>query len=586
MPNPAGSAVLSEPRKQTAETPSAASHGPAALSQPNSPLQRPEGAGLAGLQSLVAQRAGRTEDVLIVGSGPVISVQTTGPRSITVGRESSYQLLVRNSGQAEAEELVVLVDLPAWAEVVGAEASTGATRLGTSGDLSQPFRWEVGSLPAGGEERLVLRIVPRESRPFDLAVRWDYRSAASQAAIEVREPKLALKLDGPREVLYGKTALYRLEIANPGTGDAENVLIRLMPLSPGESQPVEHRLGSLPAGEKRTVEVELMARQTGQLSLQVQAEAEGGVKAEASAQVLVRRPALAVEVVGPKVQYVGATANYRIQLGNPGTAAAEDVQLLLELPPGVQYVSGIEAQRLEDAAGKLAWSLGTLRAGEQRSFEIQCRLDMPGPARIGVIAAAQDDLSAAAETTTSVEAMADLVLEVRDPAGPVPVGREAVYELRVRNRGTEKAEHVEVRAYFSRGVEPVRAEGGLHQISTGQVVFRPIPTIAPGAELLLRVYARAETPGNHVVRAEVHCQRPATRLASEEATYFYQQTAARPAEGPTVPNAPSATPPASSPGDSPAGVDEVSPAPWATEPSGPTARMPFSSGSGSPLPQQ
>jgi len=532
--------------------------------------------------SQAAATAAADEDVLIAGKGPTISVQTIGPRSITVGRESGYELRVRNSGQTGADDLVVLVDLPAWAEIVGAEASTGATRLGTAGDPAQPFRWEVGRLPAAGEERLVLRIVPRQSRPFELAVRWDYRSSATQAAIEVREPKLALNLDGPRDVLYGKTALYRLDISNPGTGDAENVMIRLMPLGPGERDPAEHRLGRLPAGEHRTVEVELTARQTGELSFRVQAEAEGGVKAEASAQVLVRRPALAVKVEGPKMQYVGATAGYRVKVSNPGTAAAEGVQLLLELSPGVSYLSGIEAQRLEEAGRKLAWSLGSLPAGAEKTFDLKCRLQVAGQSRIGVVAAAQEDLSAAGETTTAVEAMADLVLEVNDPAGPVPVGQEAVYELRVRNRGTERAENVEVRAYFSRGVEPVGAEGGLHQLGPGQVMFQPIPTVAPGAEVVLRVRARADVPGNHILRAEVHAQRPSTRLASEEATYFYQETAARPtqpsaAETSEVPEVAETPSPTAPPGT-------VSPPPWTTDRAEPTAAVPSSPGTDLSLP--
>jgi len=37
----------------------------------------------------------------------------------------------------------------------------------------------------------------------------------------------------------------------------------------------------------------------------------------------------------------------------------------------------------------------------------------------------------------------------------------------------------------------------------------------------LKVRARAEQPGNHVFRAEVHCKPLGTRLVSEETTHFY-----------------------------------------------------------------
>ena len=51
-----------------------------------------------------------------------------GPRTITVGRESTYHVHLMNSGEVAAEDLVVHVMLPAWAEVTGIEASLGDAR--------------------------------------------------------------------------------------------------------------------------------------------------------------------------------------------------------------------------------------------------------------------------------------------------------------------------------------------------------------------------------------------------------------------------------------------------------------------------
>ena len=76
-----------------------------------------------------------------------------------------------------------------------------------------------------------------------------------------------------------------------------------------------------------------------------------------------------------------------------------------------------------------------------------------------VNASADDELAAATTAVTRVEAMADLRLDVKEPDGPVPVGEEAAYELRVRNRGTKDAQEVEVLGYFSAGIEPVSADG-------------------------------------------------------------------------------------------------------------------------------
>ena len=61
-----------------------------------------------------------------------------------------------------------------------------------------------------------------------------------------------MKLEGPREVFFGKREVYKLRLSNSGNGPAENVHLSLASVSSGESQPVSHRLGTLAAGEQRT----------------------------------------------------------------------------------------------------------------------------------------------------------------------------------------------------------------------------------------------------------------------------------------------------------------------------------------------
>ena len=465
---------------------------------------------------------GRKRGLLFARRSPLLDVETVGPRQISVGKESVYEVTMRNRGEVEAEEVVVYVGLPAWAHVVGAQVSSGATHATPPDQTAEPFQWRIGNLPARGRERLLLKIVPRESRPFDLAVRWDYRQVASQALIEVQEAKLEIELAGPREVHYGEKQIYTLKLSNTGNGDAENVLIKLIPIGSSGNQPVAHNVGTIQAGQRKTVEVELTARQVGNLTIKVEVRADGGLYAELAESVLVRRAALQVDIEGPRLQYVGAVAKYLIFVRNPGTAAAKNVGFSVVIPPGAKYVSGIQGGRLEANGTKLGWDLQTLEPAEERTFVLNCRLDLPGSTQIDVVSAADGDLTASAGMTTQVEAMADLVMVVEDPAGPIPVGEEAAYVVRIRNRGTKNALNVEVLTYFSRGIEPTTAEGAQHKVAPGQVIFSPIPSLAPGEDIVLKVYARAETAGNHIFRAEVHCRPLGTRLVSEDSTHFYK----------------------------------------------------------------
>ena len=57
--------------------------------------------------------------------------------------------------------------------------------------------------------------------------------------IEVQEPKLSMRLDGPREVLFGKRETLPIEARQQRKRPAENVMLTLMPLNAGDT-PADH----------------------------------------------------------------------------------------------------------------------------------------------------------------------------------------------------------------------------------------------------------------------------------------------------------------------------------------------------------
>jgi hypothetical protein len=167
-----------------------------------------------------------------------------------------------------------------------------------------------------------------------------------------------------------------------------------------------------------------------------------------------------------------------------------------------------------------------LPAGSQRNYDVQCELTVAGNVKLDVTARADGDLSSSASVVTRVDSIAELQLVVNDPQGPRPVGADAVYEIRVSNRGTKEARGVSVVVQFSQGVEPASADGQASEIVPGQVVFAPIDRLDPGQEKTLKVIARAEQAGNHVFRAEVRCADPETRRVSEGTTRFFESSGA------------------------------------------------------------
>jgi uncharacterized repeat protein (TIGR01451 family) len=377
-------------------------------------------------------------------------------------------------------------------------------------------------LDARASESLIVRLVPRSSRPLELGVNYTVAPIASRAVVEVQEPKLAIHVTGPDEVMFGKPQLFRLTITNPGTGTAENVKIDLLPPGGGEAAVSSHPLGNLASGASKTVEVELTAREAGKLAVKAHAAAEGGLAADADKEIFCRKAELEVDWRGPEQKYAGTQATYFFRVRNPGTAPAEDVIVRVTLPEGAEYAGASEGQSLDADRREVSWRVGALGPGDDYYMELKCLMKSPGANQLKVAAAtAAGDLTANKLAETKVVALADLKLEVSDPSGPIAVGEETVYEIHVKNRGASAARDVNIVALFSEGIEPDQVEGALYSVADGRVSFRTIEELPAGRQISLRIRAHAVQPGTHVFRAEVLCRDLEIKLAAEETTRFY-----------------------------------------------------------------
>lgn len=448
--------------------------------------------------------------------GPSLQIELDGPSSVRVGKEAIYRVRLINPGSSDAQRVVVSVSLPAGVEVISAR-----TRLGTAEEAADAggrrVLWEADRVAARSQNELTLTLRPTENRPFDLLVDWAFRPAPVQGRVEVQQPLLATAIEGPVEMRYGDKAVFKVRVSNPGTGAADNVSLSLGATGTSNQSKL---IGTLAAGESRVVDVEFSAQQAGAMRIAATAQGDGELVADAEHEVRVRRAELAVKITGPPLLFAGTTAQYQIRVTNEGDASAPDVVLLLELPPGAQNAVGLDKKPI--TAAQPRWRLGDLAPGAEQVYTLQCDLTGTGPNQLSARVQGQDQTAATDAIKTVVEAIADLKLFVNDPQGPVPVGKEVVYEILITNRGSKEATNIEVVAQFSEGIEPTGAVGHGGQVLPGQVVFEPIRSLAAGDQISLKVTARAHQSGNLRFRAELTCADLDTTLASEENTRFFQ----------------------------------------------------------------
>ncbi len=444
---------------------------------------------------------------------PSIEVETFGPRSIGINKPANYEVVVKNNSSSPAERILVGINLPEWVEVQNVNLTSGNKEI-TDGKNKARLVWTIDRIDAGRTQTATLLAVPRKAEGFDVGVEWTLVPRSGKANVVVTEPRLQMSISGPADVEFGEVARYLVTVSNPGTGTAENVTVKLPEALGGERSV----LGDIKAGAEEVFQVELLARTAGELSLMAAASADGEIEVNSERKITVRRAKLDVTIEGPAMKYSGDVGQYTVTMSNSGDAAANKLMAAVALPTGAKYIAGIDSvSPIEDG---VRWQVGPLEPGQKREYKIQCQLNGSGDLQIecGV---KQGDLAASAACVTLVETVADLVLEVEDPRGPLPTNKNVPYIIKIRNRGSRSAKAVELVVQFSEGIEPNSAEGHQHRIVPGQVLFSPISAIEPGQEVSYEVTAAAHQQGTHIFRAQLTCNDSDSREIAEGTTRFF-----------------------------------------------------------------
>ncbi len=457
-----------------------------------------------------------TPQASIMLSAPAIQVETFGPQTVGIDKPATYKVVVTNNGSKAAERILVGIDLPEWVDLENVNLTTGGQEITGSEDQAR-LVWTVDRVAGNTAETISITAVPRKAEVFDLNVEWTLVPRVGAANIQVTQPRLEMNIVGPDEVQYGEQALYHVTVRNPGTGTAENVIVMLPEALGGERA----SLGDIPPGKDKNFQVELLARTAGELSLTTTAVADGNLKASSDRDLIVRRANLGILIEGPQLKYAGSVGQYFVQIKNSGDAIANEIVAAIALPNGVKYLGGIDSVKLIE--GGLRWQVGSLDPGQTREYKINCQLDTSGDLQLEVGAQGKGDLQAAHACLTKVETVADLVLTVNDPKGPLPTGQDTIYEITIRNRGSRSAKSVDLVMQFSNGIEPKKASGLEHRIVPGQVLFAPIPKIDPGQEMIFKVNAEASKSGSHIFRAQLTCEEADSREIAEGTTRFFGQ---------------------------------------------------------------
>ncbi|WP_337176732.1 hypothetical protein [Paludisphaera sp.] len=280
-------------------------------------------------------------------------------------------------------------------------------------------------------------------------------TSAERLPLGRHEAVVNVEVQAPAEMNLNKTATAVIVVANTGSSDVFDVIVRdelppglkfvssSVPPDPATAEQglLIWRLGTLAAGASKKIPMQVTPTQVVHMDHAATVTFRAGSKARS----LVREPKLKVEVIqAPSVarQLKGKTVEYRISVTNTGDGPARDIMVLAKLGPGLRHES---LARSED--NSLEHPIDVLGPGDRYDLPPLVVDAAAGGKQTCVVKATSADVvfnAADAEVERSIDVIEPMIkIELAAPEKRYTdtVGQ---YSVTVENPGTAPARNVRV----------------------------------------------------------------------------------------------------------------------------------------------
>lgn len=446
-----------------------------------------------------------------------VSLEWTRPAQVRVGQPAAFHLIVRNTRPIPVQEVIVRTQLPKSMTVQGTDPPANVE--------GSVVWWDLGTLTGKQEKNLQLRLTAGTGGEWPCHA-WVTVTAAATMKLKVGEPRLVLKTTVPPKVLLGSPTTFVVNVSNTGNAAAEQVKVHAL-LSDGLDHPqgksLDFPIGPLGPGQTRTVSVSCGTTRGGEQTCDVAAEdaADQHVKDHAAIQVI--EPRLNLEAAGPKLRYLHRKAAYTVRVVNPTEAPVPNVLVRAVIPPGFQFHAAGDGGRFDPTTGTVSWALGEVGAFQTRAVKVELVAVAIGDFHLPFTTRAGHGIKADSEVFTRVEGLAALVLEVVDTEDPIEVGAETTYQIRITNSGSKTETDARLVCTIPEKMELKSAAGPTHyQVRGKEIVFEPLPPLAPKGEANFHITVKGIAPGDVRFKAQVTSANLSEPLMEMEPTRVYE----------------------------------------------------------------
>ena len=444
----------------------------------------------------------------------LVTLTKVAPREASLGETYTYSLIVRAS--AAVAKVKVNDYTPKGASFSKSEPSASVS--------GNKLTWEFEKMAPGEEVNITVWLTADKV--------GDLTGCATITALPVccvatfvGKAELAITKTGPERALLNDNVTYSITVTNVGTTVAKNVsLVDQVPdglhHDSGQTN-LRYPIGDLAPNESREVPITFNAARPGRVCNEAVANADNTDRVSAEACTLIVEQKLEIVKTGPKEQYLGKVAKYKIKVSNPGDVTLTDVNLT-DIAPSETRI--IKAKNGNVSGNRASWIVPQIAAGETLDFDIALTSEIPGNHCNDAAVRVAEGLSGESTACTVWKGYPALLLEVIDTVDPlqVDIGEMTTYQIRVTNQGTAVDNNIGIVMRFPAEISAVSASGATSaSVEAKTVKFAAYPQLAPKEVIEFIIEAKAEQIGDARLVVQLTSESLKSPVNEEESTHVY-----------------------------------------------------------------
>ena len=433
----------------------------------------------------------------------------TMPAEVTLGQEFMYT--IRATAKDCIADVVITDMVPEGAQYVRSEPAASV-----AGDK---LTWTMAEMDPGAsaEIKVWVKAMKEGTLASCATIHAVPRVCASTF---VGKPALQISKTGPETALLGSDVTYNIVVKNTGTSVAKSVVVTDnvpagLTHSTGQNV-LSFNVGDLAPNQSRSIPVTFKATQRGKVCNPAVAKSSNAGEVNDQACTTIVERGLDITKVGPKEAILKKTAGYDIVVTNTGDTPLTGVVVSDTAPVQTSIVSADGASVTGNTA---VWNVGTLNAGEKKSFKVVLTSSIAGTHCNGAAVRSNEGLTKSADACTLWKGVSALLIEVVDDPDPIQKGEKVTYTIRVTNQGTIEDTNIEVTAAFPAQVKPLSSPQGT--VTGNNVSFPAYPRLAPKASFVYTITAEGAEVGIGIVTVKRRSTDIPVWVTEEESTRTY-----------------------------------------------------------------